>query len=156
MLGKSIIFAQNKKHADFILERYKQEAAWSNLDEIMSDSCGIRKNFKGNFSCFEERRKAMQFLINAYDGKNMLEKRMEVRPRHLSNIDELGKHVVFAGGRLNEEGKPVGSVMVMDFDTREDLEKYLETEPYIKEHVWEDVDVEVFNVVILGGEKVGK
>lgn len=31
----------------------------------------------------------MQYLINAYDGENMLEKRMEVRPRHLENINKL-------------------------------------------------------------------
>ena len=28
----------------------------------------------------------MQFVITAYDGPNMLEKRMEVRPRHLQNL----------------------------------------------------------------------
>lgn len=98
----------------------------------------------------------MQFLINAYDGENMLEKRMEVRPRHLEGMNKLGKHVVFAGGRLNDEGKPVGSVMIMEFDSREELDEYLKTEPYIESKVWEKVDVEDFNVVILGGEKVGK
>ena len=98
----------------------------------------------------------MQFLINAYDGENMLEKRMEVRPKHLANIDKLGKHVVFAGGKLNEEGQPVGSVMIMEFDTRAELDEYLKVEQYIEAKVWDKVDVENFNVVILGGEKVGK
>lgn len=28
----------------------------------------------------------MQFLIKAYDGPNMLEKRMEVRPKHLEGM----------------------------------------------------------------------
>ena len=98
----------------------------------------------------------MQFLINAYDGDNMLEKRMEIRPRHLENIDRLGKHVVFAGGRLNDDGNPVGSVMIMEFETKDELDEYLKTEPYIEAKVWDRVDVEPFNVVILGGEKVGK
>ena len=97
----------------------------------------------------------MQFLINAYDGENMLEKRMEVRPKHLKNIDRLGEHVVFAGGRLNDAGKPVGSVMVMKFETRDEFDGYLKTEPYIEAKVWDRVDVEAFNSVILGGKKVG-
>ena len=42
------------------------------------------------------------------------------------------------------------------FDTRTELDGYLKTEPYIEANVWEKVDVEDFNVVILGGEKVGK
>ena len=33
----------------------------------------------------------MQFIIKAYDGPNMLEKRMEVRPRHLEGMKALGK-----------------------------------------------------------------
>ena len=98
----------------------------------------------------------MQYLINAYDGENMLEKRMEVRPRHIENVNKLGKHVIFAGGRLNDDGKPVGSVMVMEFDSRYEFYEYLKTEPYIEDKVWDKVDVEAFNTVILGGEKVGK
>lgn len=31
----------------------------------------------------------MQFVIKAYDGEKMLEKRMAVRPRHLENMAKL-------------------------------------------------------------------
>ena len=31
----------------------------------------------------------MQYLINAYDGENMLERRMAVRPRHLENMSTV-------------------------------------------------------------------
>ena len=44
----------------------------------------------------------------------------------------------------------------MDFDSRADLDDYLASEPYITEHVWETVEVEIMNVVILDGKKVGK
>lgn len=49
-----------------------------------------------------------------------------------------------------------GSVMVIDFATRELLEEYLKSEPYIQANVWADVKAEPMNVVILNGEKVGK
>ncbi|MBQ1331648.1 MAG: hypothetical protein IIY36_01840, partial [Lachnospiraceae bacterium] len=64
--------------------------------------------------------------------------------------------VLCAGGLLDEEGKMKGSVLVIDFESRELLDEYLETEPYITEHVWETVEVERMNVVILNDEKVGK
>ena len=57
---------------------------------------------------------------------------------------------------LDDEGKMKGSVLVMEFDSREELDRYLDSEPYIAEHVWERVDVERMNVVIVNGEKVGK
>ncbi len=98
----------------------------------------------------------MQFIITAYDGQDMLEKRMEVRPRHLENISKVKGKILCAGGILDAEGKMKGSVLVIDFASRECLYEYLKTEPYILEKVWEKVDVEPMNVVVLNGEKVGK
>ncbi len=40
----------------------------------------------------------MQFLVKAYDGKVMLDKRMEVRPRHLEGMSKLSDHIICAGG----------------------------------------------------------
>ena len=68
----------------------------------------------------------------------------------------LGKHIVCAGGMLDEAGKPKGSVLILEFDNREQVDAYLANEPYVIEKVWEDVKVEPLNVVILQGEKVGK
>ena len=98
----------------------------------------------------------MQFVITAHDGKDMLEKRMAVRPRHLENMTKLDGKVICAGGILNDAGKPIGSVMVMEFHSKELLDEYLASEPYIQEKVWEDVRVEPMNVVIVDGKKVGK
>ena len=98
----------------------------------------------------------MQFIITAYDGPGQLEKRMEVRPRHLENLARIRSSVVCAGGLLDDEGKMKGSVLVLDFPSREQLDEYLSSEPYILEHVWEKVQVETMNVVIVNGEKVGK
>ena len=90
----------------------------------------------------------MQFIVKAYDGEGMLERRMKVRPRHLEGMARLGKHVICAGGLLNDEGKMKGSVLILDFDTREELDEYLKKEPYVQEHVWSKIEVERLNVVI--------
>ena len=95
----------------------------------------------------------MQFVITAYDGAGMLEKRMEVRPDHLANMSKIKRKVLCAGGLLDEEGKMKGSVMVMDFPSKELFDEYLASEPYIKAGVWEKVTVEKMNVVLLDGEK---
>ena len=90
----------------------------------------------------------MQFVVKAYDGKGMLDKRMEVRPRHLENMARLGRHVVCAGGLLDESGKMNGSVLILDFADRKELDDYLAAEPYVVEKVWEKIEVERMNVVI--------
>ena len=74
----------------------------------------------------------------------------------IENMTRNKEHVVCAGGLLDEAGKPIGSVLVLDFESRDQLDAYLAGEPYIIEKVWEDVKVEPLNVVIVKGEKVGK
>ena len=80
----------------------------------------------------------------------MLEKRMAVRPRHLEGMARLGGHVICAGGLLDDAGKMKGSALVMDFADRSELDDYLANEPYVKEHVWEKIEIERINVVIPG------
>ena len=98
----------------------------------------------------------MQFIITAHDGENMLEKRMAVRPRHLEGMAKLGNHIVCAGGLLDEQGKMKGSVLILDFEDRAALDDYLKNEPYVVEDVWEKIEVETMNVVMMNGEKVGR
>ena len=95
----------------------------------------------------------MQFIIKAYDGPNMLDKRMEVRPRHLEGMAKLGKQIICAGGLLGEQGKMKGSALVMEFPDRAALDEYLAGEPYVVEGVWQKIEVEILNVVLVNGEK---
>lgn len=90
----------------------------------------------------------MQFIIKALDGENVLEKRMEVRPRHLESMEKMKDKVICAGGLLDDEGKMKGSVLIVDFPDRAAVDAYLKDEPYVTEHVWETVEVDRFNVVI--------
>lgn len=95
----------------------------------------------------------MQFLIKAYDGPDMLDKRMAVRPAHLEGMRKLGKQIVFAGGLLDDAGNMKGSALVMDFPDRAALDAYLEKEPYVTAGVWETIDIEPVNAVLVDGEK---
>ena len=95
----------------------------------------------------------MQFIIKAYDGPDMLEKRMEVRPDHLEGMKALGKQIICVGGLLDDEGKMKGSVLVMEFPDRAALDNYLANEPYVVAGVWQKIEVETMNVVLVNGER---
>ena len=95
----------------------------------------------------------MQFLVKAYDGNGMLEKRMEVRPPHLEGMKALGRQIICAGGLLDDEGRMKGSALVMEFPDRVAMEEYLKNEPYVVEGVWQKIEVEPMNVVLVNGEK---
>ena len=93
----------------------------------------------------------MQFILKAYDGEGVLEKRMEVRPRHLEGMKKLNDHIICAGGLLDDDGKMKGSVLIMDFESRKELDDYIANEPYVLEKVWEKIEIENINVVIANG-----
>jgi Uncharacterized protein conserved in bacteria len=88
----------------------------------------------------------MQFIIVAYDGKDekALERRMAVREAHLQSAKSMfdeGK-LLYASGILTDEGKMIGSMMIADFPTLEDMkEQWLNKEPYITGKVWHDIDI---------------
>ncbi len=102
----------------------------------------------------------MQYVIIAHDGtdEGAYDRRMSVRPQHLENIERVRQsgNVVCAGGILDDAGKLIGSALIMDFATRELLDDYLASEPYIAAGVWQDIKIEPVNVLIVNGEKVSK
>lgn len=91
-----------------------------------------------------------QYLITAYDHTDAdgLKRRMNTRPHHLDGAVELKKNgnFILGGAMLNDEGKIIGSVMVLQFETEEELEAWKQNEPYITQGVWESVDVKPFKV----------
>ncbi|MDO3628107.1 YciI family protein [Mucilaginibacter sp. BT774] len=91
-----------------------------------------------------------QYLVTAYDYTNedSLQNRLNVRPCHLDGARELKENgnFILGGAMLNDEGKMIGSVMVLQFETDEELEAWKKSEPYLTQKVWETVDIKPFKV----------
>ena len=85
----------------------------------------------------------MQFIIIAHDYKDGLERRLKVRSEHIKFGDKLvldGK-ALYGVALLDEKGDMRGSVYIMDFPSREELDAYLRNEPYVTGKVWEKIEV---------------
>jgi uncharacterized protein len=91
-----------------------------------------------------------QYVIIAHDGKdeNALDRRMSVRPFHLDGAKRLKEtnNYVIGGAMLDDSGKMIGSVMVLQFETEADLKNWEATEPYIQNKVWENYEIRPFRV----------
>lgn len=91
-----------------------------------------------------------QYIVTGYDytDDGALKRRMDVRPHHLDGaktLKENGNYVV-GGALLNDEGKMIGSVMILQFESEEGLEAWKQNEIYITQKIWESVDVKPFKV----------
>jgi uncharacterized protein YciI len=87
----------------------------------------------------------MQFLVLAYDGRDekVLERRMAGRVAHLTGLERmkaLGK-ALYGAAILNDQEKMIGSVMVCNFASRDELDAWLKVEPYVTAKVWEKIEV---------------
>jgi uncharacterized protein YciI len=87
----------------------------------------------------------MQFIIIAHDytDEQALERRLHVREDHLARCNHLkdNGHLLFAAAKLNDEGKMIGSMLVVDFPNRLEVEQWVATDPYVIGDVWEKIDI---------------
>lgn len=87
----------------------------------------------------------MHFTIIARDStaEGTLARRMAVRDEHLRRVDELRREgrIVDGGAILDDKGDICGSVVICDYPDRQALDAYIESEVYVREGIWENIDI---------------
>lgn len=92
----------------------------------------------------------MQFLIIGHDSKDekALERRLAARDAHIKLGDELVRsgNMWYGAAIWDDNNNMIGSMLVMDFPSEKDLQKWLDREPYVTGKVWQEVEVQRCNV----------
>ena len=93
----------------------------------------------------------MQFLIVAYDGTDSeaKQRRLNARAGHLEGVAKLKEagSWINGGAILDEKGEMIGSTLYLNFATRQELEQWLEHDPYTTGGVWKKVAIEMIRLV---------
>jgi len=93
----------------------------------------------------------MTFLVLGYDGADAEApaRRAAARPAHLSTAQRLkaAGHFLEGGALLDEGGKMVGSMLLMEFPSRAELDAWLAADAYSVGGVWREVTVWPFRRV---------
>jgi uncharacterized protein YciI len=87
----------------------------------------------------------MLFAFIAHDKPGHLQVRLDTRPEHVSFLNGLGKTLKFAGPFLDGEGKPNGSMGVIEADDIASARAILARDPYAAAGLFESVDVRPWN-----------
>ncbi|WP_375451070.1 YciI family protein [uncultured Devosia sp.] len=98
----------------------------------------------------------MLFAIIAQDKPNGVEHRMAVRPTHLKHLETLGDRLVFAGPFLDAEGKPTGSLMVIEAPSLEEGMALAAADPFVTQGVFAAYEVKRWNWGINNPDKRGQ
>jgi uncharacterized protein YciI len=94
----------------------------------------------------------MEFLVIAYDGKDpeAKQRRLRARPAHLQNAQAMKRAGTFINGGaiLDDNGEIIGSTLYVDFASRENLDRWLKSDPYVTEGVWVDIEVKPIRLAL--------
>jgi uncharacterized protein YciI len=94
----------------------------------------------------------MRFIVIARDGSDLgaKDRRAAARPAHLERIApyvESGQ-ALLGGAILDEAGDMIGSVVLADFPTREELDEWLAGDPYVTGGVWQEIEVRPYRPAV--------
>ena len=86
----------------------------------------------------------MQFLVIARDGHDALKRRLALREEHLAVANRLraSGNLLYGVAMLDDAGQPSGSMEVVKFESRAELNRWLEQEPFVTGQVWAEVEVQ--------------
>lgn len=90
----------------------------------------------------------MLYAIIGKDKPDSLQLRLDTRPAHLAYFDSLGDAVKLGGPFLNEEGKPFGSLIIIEAESLEKAKEIAQNDPYVKAGLFATQEVTAWNWVV--------
>jgi uncharacterized protein YciI len=94
----------------------------------------------------------MLFALICTDKPNSLELRQQSRPEHLKFLEGLGSSLKAAGPFTDDEGKPTGSLVVIEAENRAAVSKIAGRDPYAVAGLFASVEIKPWKWLIKNPE----
>ena len=91
----------------------------------------------------------MLFAIHCFDKADHLQVRMDTRAAHLDHLKAVRSHIFAAGPTLDNDGKPNGSLIIVEYDDIAEAQALADTDPYKAAGLFERVTVQPWNKIAL-------
>lgn len=87
------------------------------------------------------------FVAHALDAPGKAEIRAQNRPEHRARLRQHDHplSVRIGGPLLNDNGQMCGTMLVVEAETRSDVEAFLKADPYMRAGVYEQVLIHAYN-----------
>lgn len=83
----------------------------------------------------------MLFIVSGKDWPNGIAKRLEFRQAHRAHYEGLADDLILSGPYLDQDGDPIGSMIVMRAKDQLAADDIVASDPYIVNSVFEHVTV---------------
>ena len=76
----------------------------------------------------------MPYIIETFDKPDHQSVRQQHREKHLQFLEEHRSLLLACGAKLDDDGKDLGGgIYIVDVDTREQAQKFIESDPFYKD-----------------------
>ena len=90
----------------------------------------------------------MLFVVRCLDRAGRSELRAATRPAHLAYLEANPGVVRLAGPYMDDDGAPIGSMFIMEGETRAVVEAFAAKDPYFQAGLFGEVEIRPWRVVI--------
>lgn len=94
----------------------------------------------------------MLFALICTDKPDHLQVRLDTRPDHMAFLTGLGDALKAAGPFLGDDGKPVGSLVIISADDKAGAAAIAAQDPYTKAGLFSSVEIKPWNWVLKNPE----
>ncbi len=96
----------------------------------------------------------MLFALVCTDRPGSLDLRLATRPQHLAYLETYVEKLIHAGALLDLDGRPCGSLLIIDVGDRAEAEGFAEGDPYAKAGLFESTVIRPYRVAFKDREKI--
>ena len=97
----------------------------------------------------------MLFAMMCTDRPGALDTRLATRPTHLAYLQTYADKLVYAGALLDLDGRPCGSLLIVDVEDRAAAEGFAAGDPYAKAGLFESTVIRPYRLAFKEGAPVG-
>ena len=91
----------------------------------------------------------MHFVLYCLDKRSAAQVRLDNRPAHVEFLHSWGDAISLAGPLLADDGEGmIGSMIVLEVDSRSEVERFINEDPYGVAGLFESVTVHPYKQVI--------
>ena len=96
----------------------------------------------------------MAYMIETWDKPASLDLRGRLRPAHLNYLDANKSLLIACGAKLDDAGNPAGGgLYVVDLDSREAAQKFIEADPFHQGGLFERVNIHRWRKAYVDGKR---
>ncbi|MFJ4066178.1 YciI family protein [Pseudomonas sp. NPDC089996] len=97
----------------------------------------------------------MPYVISFFDDPDVFEKKKELRAVHLEYVSANAGKIIASGGFFpDEDDFPVGGLIILDVENRQQAVEYIENDPFFVHRVFSDYKVDRWKKFVFDHKRV--